>query len=82
MSELQAALREAFEADGHDVAEVSVNRDRVRVVVLEAEADPDELESIVHGVVDPGETMGMNVSAESVDGQDVVGTAVTFRRRG
>lgn len=81
MSELQTALREAFEANEYEVAELSVNRDRVRVVVLEEDADPDELEAIVHEVVDSEETIGLNVSAESIDGQDVVGTAVSFRHR-
>lgn len=81
MSELETALRDAFEANDYDVAEVSVNRGRVRVVVFEGDASADDLESIVHEVVEPEAALGLNVGTETIDGQDVVGTVVSFRRR-
>ncbi|MDR5673020.1 Uncharacterized protein AArcCO_0169 [Halalkaliarchaeum sp. AArc-CO] len=81
MTELQTALRETFETNGYDVAEVSVNRDRVRIVVLEGDASADDLEALTHEVLDPEETLGLNVTTETIDGQDVVGTVVSFRRR-
>lgn len=81
MDELETTLRDAFETNGYDVAEVSVNRDRVRVVVLEDDASAAELEEITHGVIDPEKTLGLNVTTETIDGQDAVGTVVSFRYR-
>ena len=81
MADLSEELRTAFEAQGYDVAEVSVNRGRVRVALLERRAGGDELVSIVHEVVDEAEVLGLNVSTEALDGQDAVGTVVSFRQR-
>lgn len=81
MSDVTAALRRVFEEHEYEVAEVSRNRDRVRVVVLDDEADQDELEALTHEVVDPADVLGLNVTTETIDGQDVVGTVVSFRLR-
>jgi len=82
METLPDDLREAFEAAGYDVAEVSANRDRIRVAVLEETASGDDLRRITHEVVDESETLGLNVSTESEEAQEGVTTVVSFRYRG
>lgn len=81
MADLRDELRTAFEAHDYDVGEVSVNRDRVRVALLDETARADDLVAITHEVVDEDTVMGLNVSTEAIDGQDTVGTVVSFRRR-
>lgn len=81
MADLSEELRTAFESRGYDVGEVSVNRGRVRVALLERRAGADELVSTVHEVLDEGDVLGLNVSTEALDGGDAVGTVVSFRRR-
>lgn len=81
MSELQADLRAAFEDDGYDVDDVTVNRDQVRVVLLTEGESASDLEAITYGVVDEDDVLTMNVTTESVDGQGL-STVVTFRHRG
>ena len=80
MSELQADLRAAFEDDGYDVDDVTVNRDQVRVVLLTEGESASDLEAITYGVVDEDDVLTMNVTTESVDGQGL-STVVTFRHR-
>ena len=79
MSDLKAALREAFEAEGYDVADVSDNRTRYRVELLGQEPAA-ELRPVVEAAVDDG-IVGLDVSAESVDGAEGVRTVVSFRYR-
>ncbi|WP_424019617.1 hypothetical protein ACOZ4N_09140 [Halorientalis pallida] len=81
MSELQADLRAAFEDEGYDVDDVTVNRDQVRVVLLAEGESASDLEAITYGVVDEDDVLTMNVTTESVDGQGL-STVVTFRHRG
>ncbi|MFB6180094.1 MAG: hypothetical protein ABEI77_10265 [Halorientalis sp.] len=81
MSELQARLRTAFEGDGYDVGEVSTNRDKFRVVILDEEAAAADLRSITKDVVGDDRLLALNVTTESVDGQDQMGTVVSFRHR-
>lgn len=81
MDELQTALRDTFEANGFDVAEVSRNRDRIRVVVLEEGANAEELRAITHDAVPEDEVLGLDVVTESVEGYDGMNTVVTFRHR-
>ncbi len=82
MEELKSELRAEFESQGYDVAEVSANRDRVRVAVLDEEASADDLRSITHTVVDESDVLGLNVTTEALDGQDDIATVVSFRYRG
>lgn len=82
MSELKNALREAFESEGYDVADVSINRDQVRVAIVDSGASGDALRSITHDVVDESDTLGLAVSTEAGDGQDGMTTVVSFRYRG
>jgi hypothetical protein len=81
MSELQADLRAAFEDEGYDVDDVTVNRDQVRIVLLAEGESASDLEAVTYGVVDEDDVLTMNVTTESVDGQGL-STVVTFRHRG
>ncbi|WP_178916793.1 hypothetical protein [Natronomonas gomsonensis] len=81
MSEQLDALREAFEADGYDVADVSDNRGQVRVALLEERPEADALREVLYGVVDEADVLGPNITTETTDGADGVRTVVTFRRR-
>lgn len=74
-------LRAAFEAEGYEVGDVSRNRDRVRVVVVEEGAPAEELRAITETAVGEGDLFGLNVASESADGQDGTNTVVTFRVR-
>ena len=82
MNELTGELRSAFESHGYDVAEVSANRDRVRVAVLDEGASAEDLRSITHEVVDESDVLGLDVSTEAADSQEGVTTVVSFRYRG
>ena len=81
MSELQAELRAAFEDEGYDVDDVTVNRDQVRIALLTEGESANDLEAIDYGVVDEGDVLTMNVTTEQVDGQGL-STVVSFRHRG
>ncbi|SDG20785.1 hypothetical protein [Halorientalis regularis] len=81
MSELQVDLRAAFEDEGYDVDDVTVNRDQVRIVLLAEGESASDLEAVTYGVVDEDDVLTMNVTTESVDGQGL-STVVTFRHRG
>ena len=81
MSELQAELRAAFEDEGYDVDDVTVNRDQVRIALLTEGESANDLEAIAYGVVDEGDVLTMNVTTEQVDGQGL-STVVSFRHRG
>lgn len=81
MSTIAETLGDAFESNGYDVGETSRNRDRIRIVLLTETADPDELEAITHDTLDEEAVLGWNVTTESIDGQDAVGTVVSFRHR-
>ncbi|WP_335999670.1 hypothetical protein [Halorientalis halophila] len=80
MSELQADLRSAFEDAGYDVDDVSVNRDRVEVVLLTEGESASDLEAIAYDVVDEDDVLTMNVTTEQVDGQGL-STVLSFRQR-
>jgi hypothetical protein len=81
MDELTASLREVFESAGYELSELSVNRDTVRVAVLDPEASANSLRDITHEAVDEDDILGFDVTTESADNQDVT-TVVSFRYRG
>ena len=81
MSDVHDRLREAFETEGYDVGEVSTNRDRVRVALLEEGAEADRLRAIVHDAVGEGNVFGLDVTTENAEGGDGVRTVVSFRNR-
>ena len=80
MAEIADELRAAYEDDGYDVRDVTVNRDLVRVVLME-EAGADQVRSIAVDAGGEEPPLGVNVTTESVDGHDGISTVVSFRNR-
>lgn len=80
MTELRDELRGAYEDEGYDVSEVTVNRDVVRVVLAE-DAGADEVRSIAIDVLGEAPAFGVNVTTESADGHEGTSTVVSFRDR-
>jgi len=81
MDDITKSLREAFEADGHEVREVSPNRGRVRVVLPEGGLAAERLRPVVEDALDEGTVLGVNVTTESVEGGSGMATVVTVRTR-
>lgn len=82
MEDIKTELRTAFESADYDVAEVSANRDRIRIAVLDESASAEDLRSLTYDVVDESDILGLDVSTESVENQEGVSTVVSFRYRG
>ena len=81
MAEIADQLRAAYEDDGYEVREVTVNRDLVRVVLME-EVGAEAARSIAVDAAGEEPPLGVTVTTESVDGHDGVSTVVSFRNRG
>lgn len=81
MSELGDQLRDAYEGHEYDVADVSINRGQVRVVLLTESANADELREIANDTVSEGTLLGLDVSQEREDGRGTNTTVVSFRHR-
>lgn len=81
MSQKQKDLREAFEQDGYEVGEITTNRKSRRVILHEEGAESDKLRDTVHDVYGDEGVLGLDVTTETVEGQDAVQTAVSFRVR-
>ena len=80
MPDVEADLREAFEAEGYDVASASVNRDTVRVALLDDGAGGDALREVTTGAVEDADAVQrFDVSTEAIDGRDQLGTVISFR---
>ena len=81
MTDVEHALREAFEHTEYDLGDVGVNRDQVRVPVLAEGADPAALRAVVEEAVGEDAVFGFTVTTETVGGDDAIGTVVTFQYR-
>lgn len=81
MSNVEDELRQAFEDAEYEVGELTVNRKKIRVGVKSDDASASVLRDVVHTVVDEEETLGLDVTTESVEGSDDVMTIVSFRHR-
>lgn len=81
MSDIGDELRAAYEDGGYDVADVSVNRGTVRVVLLTESADVDELRRIANETVADGSLLGLDVTTERDEGRGGTTTVVSFRHR-
>lgn len=81
MTDPTTALREAFADAGYDVGEVSVNRGQVRVVLLTDQADQESLRALATDAIGDDDILGLNVTTEVIDGQESIGTVVSFRLR-
>ncbi len=81
MSQQQDDLRDAFEQAGYEVGEITTNRKQLRVILHEEGAESDKLRDVVNDVYGEDGVLGLNVTTESVEGQDAVQTVVSFRAR-
>ena len=81
MTDTVATIRDAFEHTDYDLGDVAVNRGQVRVPVLQKGADPDALRAVIEEALGADAVVGVAVSTETIDGEDGVGTVVSFRYR-
>ena len=81
MEDLKTELRDAFESDGYEIAELSTNRDKVRIAVRDSEASGESLRELTHDVLSSEDVLGFNVTTEST-ANDEINTVVSFRYRG
>ncbi|MBP1923098.1 glutamate/tyrosine decarboxylase-like PLP-dependent enzyme [Halorubrum alkaliphilum] len=81
MTDIEAAIREAFEHTEYDLGDVGINRQQVRIPVLQEGADPEALRAIVDEAVGEDGVVGLTVTTETIGGDDAVGTVVTFQYR-
>ena len=81
MDDITTALRDAFEDAGYDVSQTSVNRDTIRIAVLDPEASGGELRDITNEVVGEDDILSLNVTTESAEHQEPT-SVVSFRYRG
>jgi uncharacterized protein YbjQ (UPF0145 family) len=81
MTDTVATIRDAFEHTDYDLGDVAVNRGQVRVPVLQKGADPDALRAVIEEALGADAVVGVNVSTETIDGEDGVGTVVSFQYR-
>lgn len=81
MAPMTEDLRDAYEAAGYDVGEVTRNRNLLRVVVLGDDPGDEELEGVARAELGEDEVMGVLVATESVDAHDDLATVVSVRLR-
>jgi len=73
--------RALLAAVAHDLGDVAVNRQRVRVPVLREGTDPDALRAVIEEALGADAVVAFTVSTETVDGGDTIGTVASFRHR-
>ena len=81
MSDQQSELAAAFGEAGYTVEDVTTNRNQVRVVLREEDAEGERLKEIVTGTMADEKHLGTNVTTESAEGGNEMVTVVTIRRR-
>ena len=81
MGDFDDQLETAFSDAGYDVAELSQNRNLVRVTLTDETAQADELREIVQEIVGADAAMGLNVATETIGDGTTMGTVVSFRVR-
>ena len=81
MTDIHDALRDAFEHNEYDLGDVGVNRQQVRVPVLQEGADPDALRAVIEEALGADAVVGVTVATETIDGEDTIGTVVSFQYR-
>ncbi|MFW6316940.1 MAG: hypothetical protein ACOC06_00545 [Halorubrum sp.] len=81
MADIADAIREAFEHTDYDLGDVAVNRRRVRVPVLQEGAEPAALRAVIEEALGADAVVGVTVSTETIDGEDTIGTVVSFQHR-
>jgi uncharacterized protein YbjQ (UPF0145 family) len=81
MTDIAAALRDAFEHTDYDLGDVAVNRRQVRVPVLQEGAEPDALRAVIEEALGADAVGGVTVTTETLDAADTIGTVVSFQYR-
>lgn len=81
MSTDDEQLIAAFEDAGFEVAEVSHNRNLIRITLTDETAQADDLRTVIEDTLGEDAAMGLNIATESIDGGDTMGTVVSFRVR-
>ncbi|QSG04755.1 hypothetical protein [Halapricum desulfuricans] len=81
MDDQLSALETAFEDGGYAVLEVTRNRNQVRAVLEEDRADAEQVRAIAADAFADDDLLGVNVTTESIEGQDGMNTVVTCRVR-
>lgn len=73
-------LREAFEDNGYKVAGLSQNRTNTRIELYDEGAEADKLRSLIEETLEES-PLGVNVTTESIESGDAIGTVITLRQR-
>jgi len=81
MTDISDALRGAFEHTDYDLGDVAVNRQQIRVPVLQEGADPDALRAVIEEALGADAVVAVTVTTETIDGEDTIGTVVSFQYR-
>ena len=81
MSQIQEELREAFEAEGYEIGEVTANRKQIRIALQEERAEGAKLRDIVHDVAGEENVLRLDITTESIEGEDAIQTVVSFQSR-
>lgn len=81
MTDIAAEIRDAFEHTDYDLGDLGVNRRQVRVAVLQEGADPAALRAVIEEALGADTVVGLTVSTETIDGEDAIGTVVSFQHR-
>lgn len=81
MTDLEAALRTAYESAGYTVDSVEDNRGQIRVSIQTTSPAVDEIRRITHDVCGDDAVLGFDVTSEALEGDDAVRTVVSFRHR-
>ncbi|MFP4218655.1 MAG: hypothetical protein ACLFR6_07450 [Salinarchaeum sp.] len=71
----------AFDDAGFEVADLSHNRNLIRITLTDETAQADDLRAVVEEALGEDAAMGLNVATEAIDGGDTMGTVVSFRVR-
>jgi len=81
MKEVLELLEAEYQDRGFNVANVSKNRSRVRIVLRDSETGVDELRSITYDVIDEGDVFGWDMTTEGNESGDSFQLVITFRYR-
>ena len=81
MTDISDTLRDAFEHTDYDLGDIGVNRQQVRVPVLQEGADPDALRAVIEEALGADAVVAATVATETIDGEDTIGTVVSFQYR-
>lgn len=81
MDEQLQSLQDAFEDNDYDVLEITRNRTQIRVVLRDEAAEAADVRSVTDEAIDEADLLGVNLTTESVEGQEGMNTVVTCRMR-